>query len=358
MIYKSFYEASVIEGLETIGLRELQHRLGARFKLLHPPDKWPGVIQFQYSGDPGKLFQLKTILAVFTIQYFPVPRPKALLGHQNFQKLLNQLNTVWSLIPEGSFKTFYLAAAGSESRVMLRLKKELANSLGLTVSEDEGDLLLRLRHPLDGREGWEALVRMTPRPLSTREWRVCDYLGALNATVAQAMAVLTNPKPEEVFLNPACGSGSLLIERLSCSPVKQAIGCDINPFAIQCANANISASKYGSAIRVYPWDARSLPLSNNCIDALAADLPFGHLVGSHKENEIFYPQLLSEAARVAKPAARFVLITHEIRMMNALLENSSDWILDYVLPITLNGLHPRIYVLRKVRPTKSRCDAP
>lgn len=340
-----FYEASVIEGLETIGLKELRSVLGSRLKLLHPPQRWPGVLQFQYTGDPRKLFQLKTILAVFTVQQFSISRPKALLGHQNFQRLLGQINEVQRLYPKGSFRTLYLAAAGSDSSVMLRLKKELANAVGIMESDDEGDLLLRLRHPLDGREIWESLVRISPRPFATRKWRVCNYEGALNATVAHAMVLLTNPTPQDIYLNPACGSGTLLIERLSAAPVKFALGCDINPNAIQCANKNISATPHSRSVHVYPWDARFLPLPDHSVDALSSDFPFGHLIGSHAENKILYPMLLNEAARVAKPNARFVLITHEIRLMNGLLENSPDWKVDHVLPITLNGLHPRIYVL-------------
>ena len=42
-------------------------------------------------------------------------------------------------------------------------------------------------------EGWEALVRLTPRPLSARPWRVCNLPGALDATAAHAMARLSAP---------------------------------------------------------------------------------------------------------------------------------------------------------------------
>lgn len=344
---ETFYEASVVEGLEAISVKELQNLLGSRFELLYPPGKWPGVLQFRYTGDLHHLFRLKTILAVFGIHRYLVPRPKAFLGHQNFQKLVEQLNAVRSLMPEGTYRTFYLAAAGSNSSVMLRLKAELADATGLTVSADEGDLLLRLRHPRDGREGWEAVIRMAPRPLSVREWRVCDYEGGLNAAVAHAMVLLTNPAPDDIFLNPACGSGTLLVERISDTPARLVIGCDLDPEAIRCANENIRAADAQSSLRVYPWDARFLPLRSNRVDVLSSDLPFGHDVGSHAENEVLYPQLLSETARVAKLNARFVLITHEVKLMNSLLEQSKEWIVDYVLPITLRGLHPRIYVLRR-----------
>ena len=78
-----------------------------------------------------------------------------------------------------------------------------------------------------------------------------------------------------------------------------------------------------------------------------ADLPFGHLVGSHDENEWLYPAILSEAARIARKDALFALITHEIRLMDGILSGYDEWKLIKMMKITLSGLHPRIYVLER-----------
>src|SRR5947208_2669780 len=88
-----------------------------------------------------------------------------------------------------------------------------------------------------------------------------------------------------------------------------------------------------------PWCA--------CRRARSADLPFGHLVGSHEENVALYPAILREAARVARREAPFVLITHEVRLTEALLAASPEWATDAMLRVTLGGLHPRIFVLRR-----------
>ena len=57
--------------------------------------------------------------------------------------------------------------------------------------------------------------------------------------------------------------------------------------------------------------------------------------------------MLNEAARVACPGARCVLLSHEIRLMTDLLETSTDWITERIIPISITGLHPRIYILKK-----------
>ena len=44
-------------------------------------------------------------------------------------------------------------------------------------------------------EGWEVLVRLTPRPLTARPWRVCNWPGALNAVVAGIGSFVKSPNP-------------------------------------------------------------------------------------------------------------------------------------------------------------------
>lgn len=340
-------EADVAEGLEEIARGEVQRRLGKHVKLR--PDSAeakPGVIRFDFVGSELRMaLGLKTVQSVYLVRRFDIPRPKALLGDEHFRALLDMNETVRRLSP-GAYQTFYLNAAGSESSVMQRIRDELAARTGLNAATEEGDLLIRLRHPPDG-EGWEALVRLSPRPLATRQWRVCNREGALNATVAHAMALLTEPKPDDVYLNLACGSGTLLIERVAADVVQSAIGYDHDESALECARRNVAASGYGQFIKLNRGDVRELPLPDQSVDAICGDLPFGHLSGSHEYNLDLYPPLLREAARVAKPGARCVLITHEVRLMESLLAESGQWETEQVIRVALGGLYPRIFVLRR-----------
>jgi 23S rRNA G2445 N2-methylase RlmL len=78
-----------------------------------------------------------------------------------------------------------------------------------------------------------------------------------------------------------------------------------------------------------------------------ADLPFGHLVGSHATNLTLYPALLAEAARVTRPGGRAVLISHEVRLMERSLAELPVWCVEQQLRVNLRGLYPRIFVLRR-----------
>ncbi len=341
-------EAEVAEGLEDVAQDEIERRLDEYVKLRPAtPDTKPGVIRFDFVGDDlREVLALRTVHSAYLARRFPIPRPKALLGDEHFRALLGMIETVRKLWPGNAFQTFHLNAAGSESSVMRRIKDELSAKTGLALAQDEGDLLIRLRHPPNDL-AWEALVRISPRPLATRAWRVCNREGALNATIAHAMTLLTEPKPDDVYLNLMCGSGTLLIERLSAGPVKQAMGYDHDETVLDCARQNVEASGYGEFIQLHRGDVRELPLPDGSVDALVADLPFGHLSGSHEGNVELYPIILREAGRVAKAGARFVLITHEVRLMAALLAESATWTAAQVIRVALGGLYPRIFVLRR-----------
>jgi SAM-dependent methyltransferase len=336
-------EADVLEGLERFAHAELSQRLGrhARFGAAARP----GSLRFSYSGDLAELRELRGVVAVYLVRSFAVPRPKALLGNQQFGELAGAIATVIELAPPGAFATLRVSAAGEDSAVLTRLKSELAQRFGLAVAADEGDLLLRLRR---GGDGWEALVRLTPRPLATRAWRVCNLPGSLNATLAYAMAELTGPAPDDVVLNIACGSGTLLIERLMSMRAGQAIGCDTDAAALDCARRNLRAAGLERMARLEQWDAGALPLPDAGVSAIFADLPFGQLIGSHRENEALYPRVLAEAARVARPGARMVLLTHEVRLLERVAERfAAQWQPREVLRVRSGGMTPRVVLFER-----------
>ena len=331
-------EVDVLEGLERFAHAELERRVGMRIRFR--PAGRPGTLRFGYAGDLRALLELRSVAAVYSVQGFAIPRPRALLGNQQIAELTGAIEEVLALAPPGAYQTLRVSAAGEDSTVLTRLKGELAQRLGLEVAADEGDLLLRLRKQARG-DGWEVLVRLSPRPLATRPWRVCNRPGALNATLAYAMMELTVPAPEDMVLNVACGSGTLLAERLLVCRAREAIGCDIDPAALACARENLRAAGLARQTRLEQWDATAMPLPDERVDVICADLPFGQLVGSHAENEAFYPAVFAEAARVARPGARMVLLTHEVRLLERVAWQFADqWQLAELLRVRSGGMTP------------------
>ena len=339
-------EADVLDGLERFAHDEIAERLGGTARFVAPSRA--GALRFHYTGDLRALLDLRSVVAIYLVRRFDVPRPRALLGHQHFEALLAAIATVRDLFPQEAFRTLRLSAAGEDSSVLGRLKTELSQQTGLAVVADEGDLLLRLRRAV-GVEGWEVLVRLSPRPLATRSWRVCNMPGALNATLAHCMMRLSAPADGDALINLACGSGTLLVERLALGRARLALGCDTDPAALACAQANLQAAGVDRAVRLERWDAAQLPLPDESVHMICADLPFGQLIGSHQQNEALYPRMFAESARIAAPLAHMVLLTHEVRLMERVAEEYRHlWRTEEVIRVRSGGMTPRVYLFRRL----------
>ena len=137
-----------------------------------------------------------------------------------------------------------------------------------------------------------------------------------------------------------------MIERAAQAASRTISGVDSDSRVLSLAVDHLAAAGIDEA-QLVCGDATELPFAKNSFDALVADLPFGQLIGSHNENRRLYPAMITEAARVARRAAVFALITHEKRLIRDVLQNQSAWTTMQRIPINLNGLHPEILVLRR-----------
>lgn len=337
------YEVECVPGLEAFARDELDTCDGT----IHHSLKTirPGFLRFRFAGDARLLLSLRSALAVYGVHRFEVPRPKALLGHQHLTRLIEILRAAmrdWT----SQNPRLGIGAAGANSRVIMRLKHELASILEADLAlEDKGELYLRLVRPVD-RRGWEVLVRLGPRPLSKRDWRVVNIPGALNATVAYAMTQIRSQEPQSAVLNLCCGSGTILVEHAQSTASGQLLAVDNSARMLSAAERNLGASDTKHRIRLLHADAGRTPLSAGAIDRIYADLPFGGHVGSHADNLRLYPALLREAYRITKPDAVLIMLTHEVSLLRNCIAQS-NWRSISETKITLSGLHPRLFVLKR-----------
>lgn len=329
------FEAEVLPGLEPFALAELKRLSGVQ-----RVSAGEAAVAFRFVGDAAKLAALRTVVAAYQVLHFAVPRPKALLGHEHLSRLGR---AVAALPRRETFGSFRLSAAGSDSVVYTRLAELLTLETGLPHVPDEGELLMRVRRAPG--EGWEVLLRLSPRPLSARPWRVCNLAGGLNAGLAAAMLALADVKPGDRVFNPMCGSGTLLVEQGLRLPPARLFGCDLNPAAIACSARNLRAAGLGG-VELLEADATRTGLEAGSIDVIVTDPPWGDAVGSHTDNAALYPALLNEAARLAAPGARLVLLTHDLRLFERTLRAQTAWRAVEQFGVFHGGHHPRVYLLR------------
>ena len=337
-------------GMEDLARTELQ-RLG-RHRLKVVDQKSQAETAFLYQGTPSDLGRLRLSGALYQVHHFDVPRPKALLGHEHWQRLIGEIRAVTGRFPPGTFQTFRIAAAGRFSSVFKRIKETVEADTGLTYDEDEADLQLRVRPANLFETGWEVLIRLTPRPLTSRAWRVFNYEGAVNGVVAAGMIAMSQPRRNESVLNLMSGSGTLLIERALIGAAEMLVGVDLDTAALAGAYNNIQAAQLKQPVELLQADATTMPLRGQTFDTILVDPPWGQLVGEQVDPQHLYPALLKECRRLAAPRGQLLIITHQLKLWEeTMAPETHHWQPVANRQLFQGGLHPRIYHYRKVSRT-------
>ena len=335
-----------LPGLGPMVAREVRDRLPDAGPAREVPGR-PDSLVADYRGDWARLLDLRTIVAPFLLLSFPVPRPRSLTSGEFFPQIMDAVRLVQRINPETP-RTFRIDAAGSDSAGFQRLASQLEEATGLPQVPEDGQLLLRFRRSPDDA-GWDVLVRLSSRPLSSRAWRVANLPGAANATIAAAMSQLTSPRPGDRVANLMCGSGTLLIERLRAAPTRFAVAVDADPGALDCCAENLDAAGLRGRVTLLRADIGDQDWADcGPFDVLLADPPWGTLMGEHQTNAALHALLLERAHAVAAPGARLAVLTHEVRIMErCLAEARTQWESQQVVRVFQKGHHPRIYLLTR-----------
>jgi 23S rRNA G2445 N2-methylase RlmL len=335
------FEVEVLDGLGPICRDELTELLGADGKVLK--SKRPDQLTFEFKGRSSTLLRLRTAVAVFQLLYFKVPNPRSVVQGTNLERLLAAIDRIKH---HGRFSSFRIGAAGSDSPTFQKIKNLIARNTGLTLDQDEGEMVIRFRRSQLKPFGWDVLIRITPRPLSARQWRVENMPGALNATVAAAMVLATRPRQTDRFLNIMCGSGTILAERGAVCPAAQLLGVDIAPSALRKAERNLSR------LRTKPLllceDIQRLSLKDRSCNVICADLPWGRLVGERANLQGLYAGTVRQAGRVCEAGGTFAALTQENALFEGVLgEFKADWELLSSARVKQADYKPTLYLLRR-----------
>lgn len=359
----------------------LQDEVAERLRPARPPRPAPGredAIVVEHRGPLADVLTLRTAVAAFVSLHFDVPRPRSLTSGDHLARIVD---AVYGSLRAGGSSTFRFEAAGRDSVAFAKLGDAIAQATGLKHDDSDGDLVIKVRRgvrgpapttggsarggardaarrqppgrpgaaPHDVDPGWEVLVRIGPRPLSARTWRVRDYPGAANATIAAAMSRLGGTDPDQRVLNLMSGSGTLLVERLLAGPAAQAVGVDVDPDATALATENATAAGLARKATWLTADVRTLPPEvDGPFDLVLADPPWGTLHGSHATATEVHTGLLHAAHDRTAPGGRLVVLTHEITVMEKVLRDQADrWTVRTEQRVYAKGHHPRIYVLER-----------
>lgn len=169
-------------------------------------------------------------------------------------------------------------------------------------------------------------LRLTDRTMRHRDYKVTNLPGSLRPTIAAAAVQLSKPTDSDVFLDPACGAGTILIERALSGPHQMLHGGDISDEAVAATLQNFANRHRPWDIRT--WDATSLPLQDGAITRVVTNPPWGRQISAGQNLAGFYKQALQEIERVLAPWGRAVVLTSEWKAMQGGLKVSRSLRID------------------------------
>jgi hypothetical protein len=118
-------------------------------------------------------------------------------------------------------------------------------------------------------------VDLTGIEKASHRCHVAFGLTSLQPAIAAGMVRLAQIEPQEVVLDPMCGSGTIPIEALYAHDDVHVIGADVYPPCIHNSIQNISAFAPAKRVDLLLSCATSLPLPTGSIDRVIVDLPWG-----------------------------------------------------------------------------------
>ncbi len=213
------------------------------------------------------------------------------------------------------------------------------------VSLDYPQIILSIRRLID--EDYICMSLPTGRDLILhRQLKYRPYAPstAMESLLSRVLVNLSQLVPRETFLDPFCGTGSLLIEASLIG--LRAIGSDINPRLIGYAKMLLSYYNTNADVRVA--DAKSLPYDDGTIDGISTDPPYG--ISSHVHEgslEELYRSFLREAIRVLK-RGRYLVICYipRIKLEKMAIDSGFEIIYTYSMRVH-SKLTRLVSILRK-----------
>jgi 23S rRNA G2445 N2-methylase RlmL len=191
-------------------------------------------------------------------------------------------------------------------------------------------------------------LRLSDRGMRHRTYKLEHRPASLRPTIAAAMVRLAEVRPRHVVLDPMCGAGTLLAERLSaaqrirggCVPVW---GGDLDFSAVRAASVNLR--RVGPAL-LARWDAARLPLEPGAVDRIVSNPPFGKQLSSPEAVDPLYHAMLREYDRVLRPGGLAVLIVSAVAALRS-AARTVGWKTQRQLSIRVLGQPAVVTVWRK-----------
>ncbi|MBU2564519.1 methyltransferase domain-containing protein [Patescibacteria group bacterium] len=298
---------------------------------------------FNFVEDFTKFASLRSVLRAYIITQNPRYNPHYISNHKS---ILSGIIAMILKDQDTKFKTFKIFCAGADSPTIRSIAEYIKNTHKL-IEAEEADLKI---HIIKTEKTWEVGAKITPRPLSFRDYRTKHMSGTMNPTIAYAMNSLCDLEHTTSYLNIFSGSATLLIEAGQCYPnLKQLIGFDNNKKVISLAYRNIKQAGLIRKIQLKEKDIFD-ELDLGKFDVITSNLPFGMSISKNEDLEKLYRCFIKYCQKTLSPNGRLAVYTSKHEMLKKIILESQFKIvkiLELKFLTSVNAyLRPKIFLCK------------
>jgi len=147
--------------------------------------------------------------------------------------------------------------------------------------------------------------------------------GEIYPELAHLLCLISEPHAQDTFLDPFSGSGAIPVARALGFPYKTIYAGDIENTYVN--KTKQKAKKVNKKISVSKWNALHLNnFTDNSIDKIVTDPPWGLHVGKELNLEKFYEDMLKEFYRITKTQGMMVILVAKKDLFESVLNNFTD----------------------------------
>ncbi len=353
LLNEQVYAAHTAPGLEMVAWEEIQARLGPASLV----KRGEGLFLFTYDGPPSGLLGLRTTEDIFAVIHYSLD---LVTDRRGLSQIHDGLVTAPAF--EAALGVYREVHPRRVKRITYRVvvQKKGRHAFRRLDAQEYAIKAIQERYgrwkflPEDAHlEVWldiqdklaVSMIRLSERTMRHRKYKLAHIPASLRPTIAYAMVFLSAPQDQDVFLDPMCGAGTILIERALGGRAAAIIGGDLDAEAVAAAQMN--SAPY-PRIQLVRWDATHLPLAAGTVHKVVSNLPFGKQIGSPERNETLYRGFFAEMDRVLAPRGRAVLLSSERGLLGSLLRERI-FTSRRTLPVTVLGQAAAIYVLERTQ---------
>ena len=348
MIYSIFVTA----GLENIARQEIIARFGGtdKFKIVM---RKPQRIVFQYAGNPKDLLSLRTAEHLFlVIKHIP-----------NMTRSRSSLTAIKGSLTRFNFRETLTCCRqvgiNMRKRIPFRVISRMSGfrnfqkrDLQQVVERALIDRGWQLTHSSSGLDVWTEVhgqdayisIRLSKQDMAQRSNKQARMPQSIKPTLAFGMVQLSQPHANDIFLDPMCGTGTILLERAYAERYRYLIGGDISTEALNATQKNFG--RQHQPRQFFHWDAQSLPIQPNSVDKIVCNLPI------IEKNERATQQLaslhrkcLQQFETALKQGGKMVLLTGQPAILDKILKQQKSLKTRQRVSVDVSGKRGRIFVV-------------